>query len=186
MFESGQDGNVAAIRTNVCVYPFLYLKGVAFMKCTTLCYLIQDNKLLMLQRIKKKEDVNKGKWIGVGGKFEKNESPDECAVREIYEETGLSVHELKPRGIVTFCYNNDDPEYMHLFTSESFSGELNENCNEGVLKWVEKEKVYDLNLWEGDRIFLDLLLKDEPYFLLKLMYHNDELLEAVLNGKKVL
>jgi 8-oxo-dGTP diphosphatase len=75
---------------------------------------------------------------------------------------------------------------MHLFTSESFSGELNENCNEGVLKWVEKEKVYDLNLWEGDRIFLDLLLKDEPYFLLKLMYHNDELLEAVLNGKKVL
>ena len=90
------------------------------MKCTTLCYLIQDNKLLMLHRIKKKEDVNKGKWIGVGGKFEKNESPDECAVREIYEETGLSVHELKPRGVVTFCYNDDDPEYMHLFTSESF------------------------------------------------------------------
>ena len=155
------------------------------MKLTTLCYLMKDEKMLMLHRVKKEHDVNKGKWIGVGGKFEKNESPDECAIREILEETGLSVHECTPRGIVTFCYNNDDPEYMHLFTSESFSGELNENCSEGVLKWVHQDDVEKLNLWEGDRIFLKLLKEKSPYFLLKLVYHNDELLEAYLNGKRI-
>ncbi len=156
------------------------------MKLSTLCYLKENGKMLMLHRIKKKQDVNKGKWIGVGGKFEKNESPDECAIREIQEETGYQVNELTPRGIVTFCYNEDEPEYMHLFTSESFTGEMVEECNEGILKWVEEQDVFNLNLWQGDRIFLKLLLESNEYFLLKLQYHNDELLEATLNGKKVI
>ena len=155
------------------------------MKLTTLCYLLKDDEMLMLHRVKKKEDVNKGKWIGVGGKFESNESPDECARREIFEETGLTVHECTPRGIVTFCYNNDEPEYMHLFTSSDFTGKMTEECPEGNLKWIELNQVMNLNLWEGDRIFLKLLIDDEPYFLLKLIYHNDVLLEAYLNGKKV-
>ena len=185
MFESGQDGNGAAIRTYVCVYPFLYQKEVKSMKLTTLCYLKKENQILMMHRIKKHQDVNQGKWIGVGGKFENNESPDECAKREIFEETGLTVHECTPRGVVTFCYNEDDAEYMHLFTSESFSGKMNEDCSEGVLKWVDQNDVEKLNIWEGDRIFLRLLKENEPYFLLKLIYHNDHLIEAYLNGKRI-
>lgn len=155
------------------------------MKLTTLCYLLKDDEMLMLHRVKKKEDVNKGKWIGVGGKFEANESPDECARREIFEETGLTVYECTPRGIVTFCYNNDEPEYMHLFTSKKFSGELVKECDEGDLKWVKCSEVEQLNLWAGDRIFLKLLNEEESFFLLKLVYHNDELLEAYLNGKRI-
>lgn len=155
------------------------------MKLTTLCYLMKDNQILMLHRVKKQKDLNQGKWIGVGGKFEKNESPDECAIREIKEETNLDINELKPRGIVTFCYNDDEPEYMHLFTSSDFTGKMTEECPEGNLKWVELDQIMNLNLWEGDRIFLKLLVDNEPYFLLKLIYHNDVLLEAYLNGKKV-
>lgn len=139
----------------------------------------------MLHRVKKQQDLNQGKWIGVGGKFEKNESPDECAVREIKEETNLDIKELIPRGIVTFCYNDDEPEYMHLFTCTDFTGEMTEDCAEGNLKWIELDQVMDLNLWEGDRIFLKLLIEDKPYFLLKLIYHNDVLLQAYLNGKRV-
>lgn len=155
------------------------------MKLSTLCYLMKDNQMLMLHRVKKKEDVNKGKWIGVGGKFEKNEDPYECAVREIKEETSFTANTLIPRGIVTFCYNSDEPEYMHLFTCEDFSGEMTEECNEGILKWVGKDQVMSLNLWEGDRIFLKLLQESEDYFLLKLVYHNDDLMEAYLNGKRI-
>ena len=155
------------------------------MKLTTLCYLLRDDEMLMLHRVKKKEDVNKGKWIGVGGKFESNESPDECARREIFEETGLTVHECTPRGIVTFCYNNDEPEYMHLFTSKCFSGELVKECDEGDLKWIKCSEIEQLNLWAGDRIFLKLLKEKEPFFLLKLVYHNDELMKAYLNGKRI-
>ncbi len=154
------------------------------MKATTLCYIEKDGCYLMLHRTKKKEDVNAGKWIGVGGHIEENEAPDECILREAKEETGLTLTGLCPRGLVTFVSDTFEGEWMHLFTAEGFTGTLAE-CNEGTLAWIEKERVPTLPLWEGDRIFLALLTKDIPYFHLKLVYRGDDLVEAVLDGKKI-
>lgn len=154
------------------------------MKNTTLIHIEKDNKYLMLHRIKKHNDINKDKWIGVGGKFLENESPEECALREAYEETGLTLNSLEYKGIVTFVPNNSEGEYMHIFLSKDFSGKIKE-CDEGQLKWVEKEKLYDLPIWEGDKIFLKLLETDEPFFSLKLIYDGDKLTKAVLNNVEI-
>ena len=138
----------------------------------------------MLHRIKKENDLNKDKWIGVGGKFIDKESPEECAVREVKEETGLTLDSYEYRGIVTFVSNQWETEYMHLFTSRNFHGTLTE-CDEGVLEWVPKNKLEELHLWEGDKIFLKLLQENAPFFSLKLVYKGDELTEAVLNGENL-
>ena len=155
------------------------------MKNTTLCYLEQNGCYLMLHRVKKQQDENAGKWIGVGGKFEEGESPEECARREVREETGLALEEVRPRGIVTFVSDQWGTEYMHLFTSTRFSGTLYA-CDEGELAWVTVDRVPELNLWEGDRIFLDLLARNTPFFSLKLVYRGDALCEAILDGNKIL
>lgn len=142
---------------------------------TTLCYMHRGDEVLMLYRNKKQEDVNKGKWIGVGGKVEQGETPYACILREIEEETGYIPQSCRFRGIVVFNYNDHPSEYMHLYTCDRFEGEL-KNCEEGELKWIAKEKVKDLNLWEGDRIFLDLLNQDENFFYLTLNYLDDTLM----------
>ena len=152
------------------------------MKSTTLCYIEQNGCYLMLHRVKKHQDPNAGKWIGVGGKFEENESPDECLVREVKEETGLTLTRWRCRGIVTFVSDEWPTEYMHLFTADGFEGQLTD-CDEGELAWVKKEDVPTLRLWEGDRVFLELLTKEEPFFLLKLIYRGEALAGAVLNGR---
>lgn len=152
------------------------------MKNTTLCYIEQNGCYLMLHRVKKHQDPNAGKWIGVGGKFEENESPDECLVREVKEETGLTLTRWHCRGIVTFVSDEWPTEYMHLFTADGFEGQL-ADCDEGELAWVKKEDVPALRLWEGDRVFLELLTKEEPFFLLKLIYRGEALAGAVLNGR---
>lgn len=154
------------------------------MQNTTLCYIEQDGQYLMLHRVKKNQDPNAGKWIGVGGKFEENESPDECLLREVKEETGLTLTHWHFRGIVTFVSDQWQTEYMHLFTADGFSGAQTE-CSEGDLCWVEKSKLSSLNLWQGDRIFLALLQKDEPFFFLKLVYQGDSLTAAILNGTEL-
>jgi len=154
------------------------------MKATTLCYIEKDGCYLMLHRVKKKQDVNKGKWIGIGGHVEENEAPDECILREAKEETGLTLHNCTPRGLVTFVSDAFEGEWMHLYTASDFSGELTE-CSEGILKWIPKQEISSLNLWQGDRIFLDLLTKDVPYFQLKLIYRGDTLTEAILDGKPI-
>ena len=151
---------------------------------STLCYITRGNDVLMLHRVKKKNDINKDKWIGVGGKFEGEESPDECILREAKEETGLTLTSLHCRGIVTFLNDTCEGEYMFLFTADAFEGELKE-CDEGDLQWVSREFVNSLPKWEGDQIFLDLLWQDAPFFLLTLRYSGDKLLEAVLDGKKI-
>lgn len=155
------------------------------MKNTTLCYITRGSEVLMLHRVKKKNDINHDKWIGIGGKFENDESPDECLLREAKEETGLTLTRWQCRGVVTFLTENPaDGEYMYLFTADGFEGEL-KTCDEGDLQWVSREFVKDLPTWEGDRIFLDLLWQDAPFFLLKLRYEGDSLVEAVLDGKKI-
>ena len=154
---------------------------------TTLCYLENDQgEYLMLHRVKKREDINKGKWIGVGGGFEEGESPDECLRREVFEETGLTLTEFRFRGVVTFlCNDSGSDQFMYLFTAAGWTGKLNPDCNEGELAWVPKEKVLDLPIWEGDRIFLKLLAEDCPPFLLTLDYRSggDRLARAVLDGE---
>lgn len=158
------------------------------MKFCTLCYIERDDKYLMLHRVSKKNDINKDKWIGVGGHFEDLESPDECLIREVREETGYELKDFDFRGIVTFVYgkkNEEFIEYMHLFVGRNVVGEPIE-CNEGVLRWVDKKEVLNLNLWEGDRIFLRLLEERKAFFSLKLVYGEDESLkEAVLDGKSL-
>ena len=149
---------------------------------TTLCYLEKDGQYLMLHRVKKDVDVNKGKWIGVGGKFEEGESPDECLKREVSEETGLSLTSYRMRGVLTFQSVGWETEYIFVYTADGFEGEL-KDCNEGVLKWVGKENLMDLNLWKGDRIFLKLLKEDAPFFSMKLSYVKDDLVEAYLDGE---
>ena len=149
---------------------------------TTLCYIEENEKYLMLHRTKKDNDENHDKWIGVGGHFEKGESPEECLVREVKEETGLTLHSFDFRGIVTFVSDENPAEYMCLFTSKDFSGEMIQ-CNEGQLEWVDKSEVTNLNLWEGDRLFLELLTRDVPFFSMKLVYKNDRLVEKMLDGK---
>ena len=154
------------------------------MKQTTLCYIEQDGAYLMMHRIKKKNDENEGKWIGVGGKFEPNESPEDCICREVLEETGLTLDEYRYRGLVTFVAEGENPwsEYMHLFTATKFHGKLTQ-CDEGVLEWLPKEKLMQLPMWTGDRIFLELLDSDAPFFSLKLNYQGEKLVRAVLNGQ---
>jgi len=152
---------------------------------TTLCYVLRGDEVLMLHRTKKKNDVNQDKWIGIGGKFEADESPEECLLREAKEETGLTLTDWKCRGVITFLTNGPwDGEYMYLFTAEGFEGDLTD-CPEGELKWVSREFLDQLPKWEGDQIFLDLLWQDAPFFLLKLRYDGDTLVEAVLNGVKI-
>ena len=152
---------------------------------STLCYITRGDDVLMLHRVKKKKDINKDKWIGIGGKFEKDESPDECLLREAYEETGLTLTSWRCRGIVTFLTNGDwEGEYMYLFTADGFEGQIKE-CDEGELQWVSRDFVSQLPQWEGDKIFLDLLWQDAPFFLLKLRYDGETLVEAVLNGEKI-
>ena len=155
------------------------------MKLSTLCYIEKDNKYLMLHRIVKKNDVNKDKWIGVGGHFEQGESPEECLLREVKEETGLDLLSYRFRGIVTFIASGWETEYMCLYTADRCEGGMI-SCNEGVLEWVDKEKLLDLNLWEGDKIFLKLLNEDVPFFSLKLQYEGNELVQAYLDGKDIL
>ena len=139
----------------------------------------------MLHRVKTKNDINKDKWIGIGGKFEKNESPDECLLREAMEETGLKLTSWRCRGIVTFLPNEPyEGEYMYLFTADGFEGEIGP-CNEGDLQWVSRDFLDQLPIWEGDQIFLDLLWQDAPFFLLTLRYDGDKLTEAILDGKKI-
>lgn len=150
---------------------------------TTLCYLEQSDSWLMLHRVKKEHDVNKDKWIGVGGHAEDYESPEDCLVREVKEETGLTLTDYRFRGIVTFALKDVETQYMCLYTATGWEGELIKDCREGVLEWVKKEKVNDLNLWAGDRVFFKLLKEDVPFFSLKLAYEGDELKECVLNGK---
>ena len=154
------------------------------MKNTTLCYITRGDEVLMLHRVKKKNDINKDKWIGIGGKFEGEESPDECLLREVREETGLELTRWQCRGVVTFLCDGCEGEFMYLFTADGIEGELKE-CDEGDLQWVSREFMYSLPMWEGDKIFLDLLWRGAPFFLLKLRYEGDKLAEAVLDGKKI-
>ena len=150
------------------------------MNFTTLCYIEKENKYLMLHRTSKKKDGNKDKWIGVGGHFEKGESPEECLLREVKEETGLELTSYQFRGIVTFISDEWPDEYMCLYTADKYTGDIG-NCDEGKLVWVEKGKIMDLNIWEGDKIFLKLLMENQPFFSLKLEYKGDKLINTVLN-----
>ena len=152
------------------------------MRNTTLVHLERDGCYLMLHRVRKERDENRDKWVGIGGKFEPGESPEDCALREVLEETGLTMHSWRYRGIVTFVSDEWGTEYMHLFWSDDFTGTLRD-CDEGEREWVDKQRILRLPIWEGDRIFLRLLDTDEPFFSLKLCYSGDRLTAAVLNGR---
>ena len=154
------------------------------MKQTTLCYLERDGQYLMLHRVKKQHDENHDKWIGVGGKFEDGESPEDCALRETREETGLTLTRWRYRGLVTFVSDRYETEYMHLFTADGWTGTPKE-CDEGELAWIGKHALAALQQWEGDRIFLQLMDEHVPFFSLKLVYAGDTLTEAVLNGERI-
>ncbi len=149
---------------------------------TTLCYIERDGQYLMLHRVKKDNDLNRDKWIGVGGKFEEKESPEDCLLREVKEETGLTLTRWRLRGIVTFVSDRWETEHMYLFTADRFEGEVG-SCREGDLEWVPKKQIGELHLWEGDRIFFRLLDEDRPFFTLKVVYEGERLAEAVLDGR---
>ncbi len=152
------------------------------MRNTTLCHIEKDGCYLMLHRVKKENDLNRDKWVGIGGKFEDKESPEQCNAREVLEETGLTLLSCRYRGLVTFVSDRWETEWMHLFTSDSFTGTLTD-CDEGTLEWVNKETLLTLPIWQGDKIFLKLLNDpDQPFFSLRLDYRGDTLTEAVLNG----
>ncbi len=156
-------------------------------KCNSSLIYLENSRgeYLMLHRVKKKNDINHDKWIGVGGGFEHGESPEECALRETREETGLTLTDCRFRGIVTFDCEGQETLYMHLFTASGWTGELTD-CDEGELEWVAKEKVYDLPIWEGDKIFFRLLEQERPFFSLKLSYdRGDVLRRAVLDGEEL-
>ena len=154
------------------------------MKNTTLCYLLRGDDVLLLHRVKKENDLNHDKWIGIGGKFEEGESPEECLIREAWEETGLTLTGYQYRGIVTFVSDEWEGEYMHLYTATSWTGELKE-CDEGVLEWISREKMKMLPQWEGDKIFLRPLEEVAQFFSLQLCYEGDRLTYAALNGKEL-
>ena len=154
------------------------------MRYTTLCYIERGDEWLMLHRVKKENDCNRDKWIGIGGKFEDGESPEECVLREVKEETNLTLTSYRYRGIVTFVSDRWETEYMHLFTADGFSGEIGP-CNEGELAWIKKADFAALPQWEGDRIFLRLLEENAPFFSLKLRYEGETLVSAALNGKVI-
>lgn len=160
------------------------------MKLTTQCYIRHNGRVLMLHRIKKKVDINQGKWIGIGGKMEGGESPDECIRREVLEETGLTIHDPQLRAIVTFNFESPQPEledwdveYMFVYTCDRFSGELTSVCDEGELAWVPEDEIDSLPQWEGDRLFMKPVLSGEPFFSMKLNYRGDELLNYVRFGE---
>lgn len=152
---------------------------------TTLCYIERDGAYLMMHRVKKEQDINKDKWIGVGGHFEEGESPEECLLREVAEETGLILTDYRLRGVITFIADAYPVEYMFLYTAERFEGTMHA-CDEGNLEWVPKGKVNELPIWEGDKIFFRLLEERQDFFSLKLRYEGDTLAEAVLDGKEKL
>ncbi len=150
---------------------------------TTLCYLRRGEDYLLLHRIKKENDLNRDKWIGIGGKFEDKESPEDCLLREVREETGLTLTDYRYRGLVTFVSDRWPTEYMHLFTADGWTGELRD-CDEGTLEWVPRTRLPELPHWEGDEIFLDLIAREDvPFFSLKVRYEGETLAEAVLNGR---
>ena len=148
---------------------------------TTVCYIEKDNKYLMLHRTKKEKDINKDKWIGIGGKFEQGESPEECIVREVKEETGLTLKSYNLKCLITFDFGKFETEYMYVFTSDDFNGTINNSCKEGELKWVDKDKIMELNLWEGDKIFLEKIQNNAPFFTVKMQYDGDKLIKYTIN-----
>ena len=155
------------------------------MKLTTLCYIEKDDKYLMLHRVKKENDLNHDKWVGVGGKFEPDETPEECMLREVREETGLTLTKYQFRAILTFLSDEWETEYIHLYTASEFTGTLLE-CDEGNLEWIPKSEIDKLKLWEGDKIFFRLIADpDSPFFSLKMSYQGDELVYAALDGKEL-
>ena len=152
---------------------------------STLCYIENDREeYLMLHRVKKEGDANRDKWIGLGGKFEPGESPEECVVREVWEETGLKLTDYRYRGLVTFVSDRWETEYMHLFTATGWTGEVKE-CDEGVLEWIHRDALASLPQWAGDKIFLRLLRQEVPFFSLKLRYEGEELAYAALDGQEM-
>lgn len=152
------------------------------MRNTTLCHIRRGDCYLMLHRNRRELDENKDKWVGIGGKFQEGESPEDCLLREVLEETGLRLHRWRFRGLVTFVSDLWGTEYMHLFDADEFSGELRD-CDEGELAWVDRHALLDLPIWEGDKIFLRLLEEERPFFSLKLRYEGERLAEAVLDGR---
>ena len=152
---------------------------------TTLCYIRRGEEYLMLHRIKKENDLNHDKWIGIGGKFEDKESPEDCLLREAWEETGLTLTDYRYRAVITFVSDQWETEYMHLFTATGYEGTLKE-CDEGNLEWVPKAKVQSLTIWEGDKLFFRLIDdRESPFFSLKLRYEGERLACAALNGKEL-
>ena len=151
---------------------------------STLCYLERGAEYLMLHRVKKRNDLNHDKWIGIGGKFEEGESPENCLLRECREETGLTLTDWRCRGLVTFVSDQAPTEYMHLFTATAWTGQPHP-CDEGVLEWIPKARLQSLPMWEGDRIFLKLLDQNAPFFSLKLCYQGERLAAAELNGRSL-
>ena len=143
---------------------------------SSLCYIEKDGKYLMLHRTKKENDINKDKWLGIGGKFEEGESPEECVIREVKEETGLTLNRYKLRCIVTYVSTTWETEYMYVFTADDFTGTLIE-CNEGDLEWIDKEKVNELPTWEGDKFFVEKLQKDDTFFTVKFEYDGEKLIK---------
>ena len=152
---------------------------------STLCYLERGEQYLMLHRVKKKNDINHDKWIGIGGKCEEGESPEDCILRETREETGLTLTAYRYRGLVTFVSDQAPTEYMHLFTATGWEGTPHP-CDEGELAWIYKRDLLALPMWEGDKIFLRLLEEDAPFFSLKLQYQGERLVLAVLDGKRIM
>lgn len=149
------------------------------MKNTTLCYIRRNDEYLLLHRVKKEQDENKGKWIGVGGHVEKQESPEDCVIREVQEETGLTLTSFKYRALITFVSDTYEAEYMHLFTADGFTGELIKDCNEGELAWVKKDEMLKLPMWEGDLKFLPLIMdENQEFFTMKLTYEGDKLIDC--------
>ena len=155
------------------------------MRNTTLCHIEKDGAYLMLHRVKKENDLNHDKWVGIGGKFEDKESPEECNFRETKEETGLTLNSARYCGIVTFVSDVWETEYMHIFHSNDFFGEI-KDCDEGTLEWVKIKEIYNLPIWEGDKIFLRLIEENAPFFSLKLEYKGDTLVSAILKGGRII
>lgn len=149
---------------------------------STLCYIEKEGNYLMLHRTKKKNDISQDKWLGIGGKFEAGESPEECIQREVREETGLNLLDKKLRGIVTYVSDVFETEYMYVYTSNDFDGQQIKECDEGDLEWISKEKVLDLPTWEGDKIFVQMIQKEEPFFSIKFIYEGEKLMDYTINS----